>query len=95
MADGPLQSRVARLRAVEGGFALVRAAKEGVVTVSDAYGRARFATATSGAPDVVAVVPVEPGPGATLYARAGDWFGHLCVGGAALRSPPTARRPPR
>ena len=83
-ADGPLESRVARLRAVEGGFALVRAAKQGVVTVSDAYGRTRLAIPTSRVREVLAVVPVVPGSGSTLYARAGDWFGRLCVAGAAL-----------
>jgi hypothetical protein len=61
----------------------VRAAKRGVVTVSDGYGRARLAVPTSGAAEVLAVVPVGPGPGATLYARAGDWFGSACVAGAA------------
>jgi apolipoprotein N-acyltransferase len=83
-ADGPLESRVARVRAVEGGFSLVRPAKQGVVTVSDAYGRARLAVPTSGTSEVLAVVPIAPGPGTTLYARAGDWFGLACVSGAAL-----------
>lgn len=84
VADGPLESRVARVRAAEGGFALVRAAKQGVVTVSDAYGRARLAMPTSNAREVLEVVSVAPGPGSTLYARAGDWFGHACVASAAL-----------
>jgi len=84
VADGPLESRVARLRAVEGGFALVRAAKQGVVTVSDAYGRARLAVSTSSATEVLEVVPVVPGSASTLCARAGDWFGQACVAGAGL-----------
>ena len=84
VADGPLQLRVARVRAVENGFALVRPAKEGVVTVSDGYGRARLAVPSSSAAEVVALVPVEPGPGETYYARAGDWFGRACVWAAAI-----------
>ena len=82
-ADGPVESRVARTRAVEGGFTFVRVAKEGVPTVSDAYGRALFAESTSSRSEIVEVVAVTPGPGGTLYARAGDWFGRDCVAGAA------------
>ena len=75
---------MARLCAVEGGFALVRAAQQGVVTVSDGYGRARLAVSTSSAAAVLEVVSVASGPGVTLYARVGDWFGCTCVVGAAL-----------
>jgi apolipoprotein N-acyltransferase len=82
VADGPAMSRVARLRAIEGGFALVRAAKQGVPTVSDGYGRALLAKPSAG--DVVEVVDVVPGPGGTPYARTGDWFGYACVAAAAL-----------
>lgn len=60
------------------------AAKQGVVTVSDAYGRARLATPTSSAGVVLEVVSVVPGAGSTLYARSGDWFGHACVASSAL-----------
>src|SRR5262249_1545376 len=84
VTDGPVESRVARLRAVENGFAFVRAAKQGVATVSDAYGRARLAAPTSKVPEVLAVVPVALGPGFTLHARAGNWFGGVCVAGAAF-----------
>src|SRR5262249_31796389 len=82
--DGPLESRVARMRAVENGFALVRAARKGVVTISDGYGHAQLAVPTSTAAEVLAVVPIRPGPGPTFYARAGDWFGNTCVAGAML-----------
>jgi len=56
---------------------------------------------TSGVQEVLAVVPVAPGPGATVYARKGDWFGAACPLGSALlllalivarlRRPSTAR----
>jgi len=84
VADGPLESRVARLRAIEGGFALVRVAQEGIVTVSDPQGRVRLAVPSSSAREVLEVVEVSPGLGATLYARAGDWFGLACIAGSAL-----------
>jgi apolipoprotein N-acyltransferase len=81
--DGPLQSRVARLRAVENGFALVRAARDGVPTATDAAGRALLARSTSDG-EVLEVVGVAPGPGATFYARHPGWFGIANVACAAI-----------
>jgi apolipoprotein N-acyltransferase len=78
--DGWLHGRMAMLRAVEGGFTLVRSAREGTMTVSDRFGRV-LAEASSGprAPLLMARAPV-PGSGATVYARVGDLFGWCCVG---------------
>ena len=78
--DGWLHGRMAMLRAVEGGFTLVRSAREGTMTVSDRFGRV-LAEAASGprAPLLIARAPV-PGSGATVYARVGDLFGWCCVG---------------
>ena len=78
--DGWLHGRMAMLRAVEGGFTLVRSAREGTMTVSDRFGRV-LAEASSGprAPLLIARAPV-PGSGATVYARVGDLFGWCCVG---------------
>ena len=91
--DGWLHSRMAVLRGVEGGFAIARSAKQGLLTVSDAEGRiiaeapsstARFAT-------LVCRLSAEARP--TLYLRWGGWIGWLCVLGvpAVLIS----RWPPR
>jgi len=62
---------------VEGGFAVARAAQEGFVAVSDARGRILAEAATSGGVEALLVVDVATGPGATLYSRAGDWFGWM------------------
>ena len=48
VVDGRMASRVAAMRAVEGGFAVARAAQEGFVAVSDARGRILAEAATSG-----------------------------------------------
>ena len=77
--DAWLHGRMAMLRAVEGGFTLVRSARFGVMSVSDRYGRV-LAEAPSGGPNLlVARAPVPPS-GVTPYARMGDVFGGASVG---------------
>ena len=82
--DAWLHGRMAMLRAVEGGFTLVRSARRGEMSVSDRYGRV-LAEAPSGpdAPLLVAQAPIphEPTP---LYARIGDVFGWACAAFALL-----------
>jgi apolipoprotein N-acyltransferase len=77
--DAWMHARMAVMRSVEGGFSMVRAANNGLVTINDAQGRliASKTTAASGLTEVVADVPL--GPGATIYIRIGDAFGWLCV----------------
>jgi apolipoprotein N-acyltransferase len=77
VVDGRMASRVAAMRAVEGGFAVARAAQEGFVAVSDARGRILAEAATSGGSEALLLVDVATGPGATLYSRGGDWFGWI------------------
>jgi apolipoprotein N-acyltransferase len=79
VVDGRLHSRMAVVRAVENGFALVRTAMEGRLLVTDAYGRVLAEDRTDGKPEALLVASVPPGPGTTFYARAGDWFGWLSV----------------
>lgn len=82
--DAWLHGRMAMLRAVEGGFTLVRSARRGEMTVSDRFGRV-LAEAPSGpdAPLLLARAPV-PHASAPLYARIGDAFGWACLGLAGL-----------
>ena len=82
-ADGWLHARMAILRGVEGGYAVVRAASNGLVTVSDAQGRVRTRRASGATRYVSAIADVPLGPGATLYVRIGDVFGWL-AGAAGL-----------
>ena len=76
-ADAWLHARMAVLRGVENGFAMVRAAHRGLLTVNDAQGRliARRTVSPSGMSMVVASVPLGAGP--TLYTRIGDVFAGL------------------
>lgn len=72
--DAWLHSRMGILRGVESGYAIARSARNGVLTVSDAYGRVT-AQAPSGPQTAYNVTAPTDGPGATLYARIGDVFG--------------------
>jgi apolipoprotein N-acyltransferase len=66
---------MAILRGVEDGFTIVRAAKQGFLTVSDDRGRVLAETRTTPQEPfttLVAAVPVRHDP--TLYQRWGDWF---------------------
>lgn len=77
--DGWSHARMAVMRGVENGFAVVRSAFNGLETVSDAQGRvlARASTAQPGMVRLSAKVPLGPGP--TLYTRIGDVFAWACV----------------
>ena len=78
--DAWWHARMAILRGVESGFAVVRAARNGLLTASDRYGRI-VGVATSGSAPVASLAVVTPfgSGGATVYARLGDAFGWLCA----------------
>lgn len=87
--DGWLHSRMAVLRGVENGFALVRPSANGRLTVSDAYGRILAEDATRDR-DLVTVTAEVPTTGVdTLYTRWGDWLAWLSLALAALAAAST------
>jgi apolipoprotein N-acyltransferase len=77
--DGWIHARMAIMRGVENGFAVLRSAFDGLETISDAQGRllARASTMRSGIVVIQADSPLGPGP--TLYTRIGDAFAWLCA----------------
>jgi apolipoprotein N-acyltransferase len=77
--DGWLHARMSIMRGVENGFAIVRAANQGLLTASDAEGRvvAQKSAAASGMTVLIASLPL--GPGSTLYTRIGDAFAWCLV----------------
>ena len=83
--DAWYAARLSALRGVESGFAMVRAAREGLLTVSDAHGRILAEAPSAGLPGttLLATVPATA-PLPTLYSRIGDLFGWLCTGAALL-----------
>ncbi|HEY7890105.1 MAG TPA: nitrilase-related carbon-nitrogen hydrolase [Steroidobacteraceae bacterium] len=77
--DGWQHGIMAVMRGVEGGFAIVRPAHDGLVYASDAQGRlvALEKTAPTGLTLIIADLPLGPGP--TLYVRIGNLFPWTCV----------------
>ena len=93
--DGWLHGRMAVLRGVESGFTIVRAAKQGLLTVSNNRGRilAQQDAATVPLASLVVTAPVRHDK--TLYVRWGDWFAWLNVSGlVALLSSRTRKQDP-
>lgn len=93
--DAWLHARMAIMRGVENGFALVRAANEGLVTASDAEGRliASKMDTPKGLTMIIADLPLGPGP--TLYTRIGYVFPLACVVLMCLIGAVSLKRGPR
>jgi apolipoprotein N-acyltransferase len=82
--DDWIHARMAILRGVENGFAILRPAFNGVETVSDAYGRVLASTNTSRFGMITLVADVPDGPGPTLYTRIGDVFAWFSIAASLL-----------
>lgn len=77
--DRWIHARMAIMRGVENGFAVLRSAFDGLETISDAQGRVLVSRPTTRAGMVVAQAEVPLGSGPTLYTRIGDVFAWLCA----------------
>jgi len=78
--DRIFHGHMAIMRGVEGGFSLVRAAKNGYLTVSDDRGRVIAETRTDSAPYATLLADVPVGHEWTLFQMWGDWFAWVAVG---------------
>lgn len=80
----PWHSQMARFRAIEQGFNLVRHTSQGLSLATDYEGRilASMDHFTSEARDMVAMVPTRGVR--TFYARVGDLFAWLCIAGLGV-----------
>lgn len=81
--DAWMAARLSAIRGIESGFAMFRASREGLLTVTDRFGRIAAEALSSGS--LIVDFAVSPGS-ATFYSRFGDVFGWLMVACAvALR----------
>jgi apolipoprotein N-acyltransferase len=78
--DAWMSARIAAMRGIESGYAVVHAGRESVLSASDRYGRFVVETRSGRLPGVAAMAQVPLVSGApTPYARFDDWFGWSCV----------------
>jgi apolipoprotein N-acyltransferase len=77
--DAWLHGRMAVARGVESGFSIARAAKEGLLTVTDDRGRVLAERNSKSAPFTTLVADVPIRHTTTIYARLGDWFAWLNI----------------
>jgi apolipoprotein N-acyltransferase len=79
VTDDWIHARIAIMRGVENGFAVVRSAFHGIETISDGYGRILASARTNRHGLVMVQADVAVGPGPTLYTRIGDLFAWGCM----------------
>ena len=81
--DAWMAANMTNLRGVENGYAVVRSSRDGLLSVSDAYGRMLAVADSSAYPGTSLFAEVNVGPRvSTIYTRIGDVLGWLCVAGA-------------
>ena len=88
VADRFSHGHMAVMRAVEDGFSIVRAAKQGYLTVVDDRGRILAEERSDSAPFASLLAQVPVGHEKTVYSVLGDWFAWVCCcafGFAVLR----------
>lgn len=82
--DAWMGARMTLVRGVENGYGVVRAAREGLLTVSDAYGRIVAERASCSLPGSMLLAPIPGRTAAAPWARwLGPLFGWLCVAASA------------
>jgi apolipoprotein N-acyltransferase len=83
--DAWITARMTNMRGVENGFAVVRASRDGLLSISDAYGRMLAVEPSVGLPGATLLETVDVGAEVnTLYTRIGDLLGWACVATAVF-----------
>jgi len=78
--DAWMSARIAALRGIESGYAVVHAGRASFLSASDRYGRFIIETRSDRLPGIAVTAQVPLAASApTPYARFGDWFGWSCV----------------
>jgi apolipoprotein N-acyltransferase len=82
--DGFWHGHIARMRAVEDGFSLARAARNGLLYVSDDRGRVVGETPSNAAEFGTLLAEVPTAHDGTLFLLLGDWFAWVAMALAAI-----------
>ena len=91
--DAWMAANMTKLRGVENGYAVVRSSRDGLLSVSDPYGRMLAVAESSAFPGTSLFAQVKVAPRvATIYTRIGDALGWLCVAGFLLLAALLVRR---
>jgi len=94
LEDAWMEGRNTLTRGVENGYAVVRVAREGFMTVSDAYGRILVEKESAALPGSAVLARLKvAGQLPTLYTRIGDVFGWICVAAGTVLVSIGRRRP--
>ncbi|MGO4293573.1 nitrilase-related carbon-nitrogen hydrolase [Chitinophaga sp. RAB17] len=84
VVDGWMHSRMAIMRSVEGGFGMIRNARQGRLTINDYRGKVLFeANGDNGTPTLLTGT-IDAQYHTTLYSRWGDWFSIINAVAAVL-----------
>jgi apolipoprotein N-acyltransferase len=79
VVDASWHGHIALMRGVEDGFSIARAAKNGLLTVSDDRGRILGEVSSSSAPFATLLVSVPAEHEWTVYQWLGDWFAWVAI----------------
>lgn len=91
--DASMAANMTKLRGVENGYAVVRSSRNGLLTVSDAYGRILAVARSTAFPGTSLFAEVKVGPRvSTIYTRIGDALGWSCTAGALMMMAAAWRR---
>jgi apolipoprotein N-acyltransferase len=81
--DAWMAANMTRLRGVENGYAVVRSSRNGLLSVSDAYGRLLAVEKSADMPGTTLFATANVGARVpTIYTRSGDLLGWLCLAAA-------------
>jgi apolipoprotein N-acyltransferase len=78
--DADMAANMTKLRGVESGYTVVRSSRDGLLSITDPYGRVLAVERSDELPGTTlfATVPIGPRP-STIYTRIGDALGWACV----------------
>jgi apolipoprotein N-acyltransferase len=78
--DAEMAANMTKMRGIESGFWVVRSSREGLLSVTDPYGRVLAAARSDKLPGATLFASVRPGTQVTtIYTRIGDALGWICV----------------